>query len=298
MTDYFLLKGVDKLYYALVTQDDASAYAAGTPAVLAPLKLAVQSPKINTKTDYYDNQPMFSLTGEGETKIKLDVTQLPLSVQAALLGKEYDATNESLYDSGGTAPYIALGFRAKQSDGTFKYFWYLKGTCAPYEEEANTETDSPEPKGVSIEYTAVQTVHEWALSASVTDSIKRRVSTKAADGATWFDSVQVPEYSAPSALTCTPSPADGATGQSTSVAITLTFNNPIMGGTPENGVSLARVSTLAPITVTRSWNAARTVLTLAHSALNAGQQYIIVVNGIKDTFGQSLADAVYDFTCT
>jgi len=298
MTDYLLLKGVDKLYYALVTQDDASAYAAGTPVVLAPLKAAVQSPKVNTKTDYYDNQPMFNLTGEGETKIKLDVTQLPLSVQAALLGKEYDSTNDSLYDNGGTAPYVAIGFRAKNSDGTYTYVWYLKGNFAPYEEEANTETDSPEPKGVSLEYTAINTVKTWALSASVTGSIKRRVSRKAADGATWFDSVQIPEYSAPSALTCTPSPIDGATGQSTTVAITLTFNNALAGGNIENGVSLVRVDTGAQIAITRSLNAARTVLTLGHSALTATKQYFIVVPGIKDVFGQSLADAVYDFTCS
>src|SRR5687767_7459949 len=108
MTDYTLIKGVDKLYYALVTDDDADAYAAGTPVPLAPLKLAVQTPSANSKTEYFDNQPMFNMSSEGSTIIKVDITDLPLDIQAEILGKVYDAVNESMYDNGGTPPDIAL----------------------------------------------------------------------------------------------------------------------------------------------------------------------------------------------
>lgn len=292
---YTLLKGVDKLYYALLTQDDADAYAADTPVALAPLKVAVLTPKTNTKTEFYDNQPMFNLIGEGETKIKLDVTALPLSLRATLLGKVYDATNDSLYDNGGIPPDAALGFRAKNSDGTYTYFWFLKGNFTPFEETINTETDTPDPKGVSIEFTAVRTKYAFALSGSITDTAKARISTKQADGATWFDAVKVPVVGSPSALTCTPSPTDGATGQTTTVAITLTFNNPLAGNA-ENGIVLVRVSTGAIFATTRTINAARTVVTLAHAALTSGAVYHIIVPGVTDVYGQVLADAVYDFT--
>ncbi|MCZ2076684.1 MAG: Ig-like domain-containing protein [Bryobacterales bacterium] len=291
---YVLLDGVDKLYYAKVTQDDAAAYAAETPVALAPMKTAVQTPKTSSKVDFYDNQPMFSMQAEGETEIKLDVTQLPLNVQADLLGKAYDSANDSLYDNGGTPPDVALGFRALNSDGTYTYYWFLKGKFQAYEESAATKTDSPDPKGSSLVYTAVRTVHQWALSGSVTDSVKRRKSTKQADGATWFDAVRVPVYSAPSALNVTPSPADGATGQSTSVAIALTFNNALAGGA-ENGIGLLRDDTQAAIAVTRSINAARKVVTLTHPTLTAAKTYLITVNGVKDVFGQTLADTVFDF---
>ncbi len=93
---YVLLDGVDKLYYAKVTQDDAAAYAAETPVALAPMKTAVQTPKTSSKVDFYDNQPMFSMQAEGETEIKLDVTQLPLNVQADLLGKAYAGNTSAL----------------------------------------------------------------------------------------------------------------------------------------------------------------------------------------------------------
>lgn len=294
MTDYTMMKGVDKLFYALVTQDDASAYAAGAPVALSPLKLAVQTPAANSKTEYFDNQPFLTMNSEGETKIKVDIAGLPLSVQAEVLGKVYDAASESLYDNGATPPNIALGWRALNSDGTYTLYWFLKGTFAPFVEEANTATDSPDPKGLSLEFTAIRTVYQWALSASVTDSVKRRVSRKAADVATWFDAVRVPVYSAPSAVTCTPSPSDGAISQTTTVAITLTFNNALRSGA-ENGIVLVRADTAAIIATTRTIDAARKVVTLAHSALTAAKTYHIIVPGVVDVFGQALADVVYDF---
>lgn len=293
---YKLLKGVDKLYYALITQDDASAYAAGTPVPLAPLKLAVATPKTNTKTEYFDNQPMFAMSGEGETTLKLDITMLPLDVQAALLGKVYDAVNDSLYDNGGTPPDIALGFRALQSDGTYALFWYLKGNFKAPEEQAQTETDSPEPKGLSLEYTAVRTAHEFALDGSITATVKRRVSTKQADVATWFDAVRVPVVGSPSALTMTPSPADNATSVVVSVSPTLTFNN-AMNGDVLNGIALIKASDDSPVACTITINAARTVVTIdpTSNLTAAAEHYISVVNA-TDIYGQTYANTVVSFT--
>ncbi len=294
MTDYTLIKGVDKLYFALVTQDDAFGYAADTPVALAPLKLAVQTPKTNSKTEYYDNLPMFPMNAEGETPIKLDIAMLPLDIQALILGKVYDAVNDSLYDNGGTAPNCALGWRAKNSDGTYTYYWFYKGIFKPFEESANSETDSPDPKGLSLEFTAVRTIYQFALDGSITDNTKRRVSRKQADGPTWFDGVQVPVVGAAPAFTVTPSPVDGATAQAVGVAITLTFSNAIAGGA-ERGIGLVREDTQAAIAVTRSVSANRKVVTLAHANLTAAKTYLIAVNGVKDIYNQTLADVVYDF---
>jgi len=295
MTTYTMMKGVDKLYYALVTQDDASAYAAGTPVALAPLKLAVQTPSASSKTEYFDNQPFLTMSAEGETKIKIDIAGLPLNVQADILGKAYDAASESLYDNGGTPPDVALGWRALNSDGTYTLYWFLKGNFSPFPEEANTKTDSPDPKGLSLEYTAIRTVYQWALSASVTDSVKRRVSRKAADVANWFDAVRVPVYSAPSAITCTPSPADAATGVAVGANITLTFNN-ALSGNAENGIILTTAAG-AVKACARTIDAARKVVTLNPSTDMASlENYLVIVPGVMDVYGQTLADAVYNFT--
>lgn len=296
MTDYTLIAGVDKLYYALVTQDDVNAYAAGTPAPLAPLKTAVATPTVNTKTDYYDNQPMFVNTAEGETKIKIDITQLPLDIQAELLGKVYDATTESLYDNGGTPPDCALGFRALLSDGTYKLFWFLKGKFTAPEEESNTKTDSPEPKGVSMEYTAVRTTYQFALSGSVTDSAKRRVSLKQSDVASWFSNVQVPVVGSPSALSLTPVPTDNATSVSVSANQTLTFNN-ALNGNALLGISLIKASDDSIVPASITIDAARKVITInPTSNLTATTEHYISVRNVTDIYGQTYADTLISFT--
>jgi phi13 family phage major tail protein len=289
--------GLRDLYYALVTQDDASAYAAGTPVQLAPMMTASISPASNTKTQYADDGPFDTMSSEGETKLEFEVTQIPIEVRAIILGKIYDATTGRLFDNGGNPPDIALSFRSVKSNGKYHYVQYLKGKFTPPSKELAAKTDSPEPKSTKITFTAIKTTYQFVQSASITDGSKGVEGDEdiaAFSGTTWFSSVQLPVYTTPSALTCTPSPADGASSQATSVAITLTFNNALAGG-KENGIGLLRSDTMAAIAVTRSINAARTVVTLTHSALTAAKTYLITVNGVTDVFGQSLADAVYDF---
>lgn len=289
--------GLSDLYYALVTQDDASAYAAGTPVIFAPAVAASHKPKSSSKIQYADDGAFDNLTSEGETEIELEVTGIPLSVLAVVLGRVYDAATGRMFDnSSAVPPDVALGFRSKKSNGAYKYFWYLKGKFSTPEEEQGTQGESPEPKTIKIKFTAVKTIKTFVMGG-VTDGAKRVMGDTDIAGfsaTTWFSNVQVPVAGSPSAFTCTPSPVDGATAQSTSVTITLTFSNALAGGM-EDRVMLIRVDTAAPIALTKTLNAARTVLTLGHAALTAAKTYHITLSVIKDVYGQTLADTVYDF---
>ncbi len=290
--------GVDKIYYALVTSDTSAAFAAATPVPFAPAMNISQAPKTNSKVQYADNQPFDTMSSEGETEMDVEITGLPLDIQAEILGKTWDATNKRMYDYGGTPPYVALGFRAKKSGGTFRYFWFLKGRFSAPTEESATETDSPDPKSTKLKFTAISTIHEFDLDGAISAATKRVVGDtdeSSFDASTWFNAVQVPAPGTPSAITCTPAPVDGATGQTTTVAITLTFNN-ALAGNAENGIVLVRASTAAIVATTRTIDAARKVVTLAHAALSSGAVYHIIVPGARDVYGQALTDAVYDFT--
>src|SRR6266545_3107267 len=121
MPDYKSYIGADQLYYALISQDEAAAYAAAAPAYLAPLMTIGVKPKTNSKVQYADNQPFDSMSSEGESETEVEITGLPTDLQALLLGKVWDAVNGRMYDNGGTPPYVALGYRAKKSGGGFKY---------------------------------------------------------------------------------------------------------------------------------------------------------------------------------
>ena len=297
--EYKSALGLRDLYYALVTQDNSSAYAAGTPATLAPAVTANQTPSANSVTQYADDGPYDVLTGEGETKIDFEVTNIPIQIQAILLGKKYDASTGRMFDQGGTPPDVALSFRSLKSNGSYRYFQFLKGKFSAPSEEQSTKTDSPEPKTAKITFTAVKTTYQFTLPDSVVDGVKAVKGDSDAtgfSGTTWFSAVQVPVVGSPSAFTCTPSPADAATGVAAGVSPTLTFSN-ALAGNQENGIVLIRVSTGAAIALARTINAARTVVTLnPTSDLTSGAQYYISVPNPVNIYGQALGNTVYDFT--
>jgi hypothetical protein len=173
----------------------------------------------------------------------------------------------------------------------------LKGKFTTPDEDQATKTDSPDPKTIKISFTAVKTTHEFDLG-DVTEGAKRVVGDEDAtgfSGTTWFAAVQVPVAGAPDAFTCTPSPIDGATDQAIGVALVYTFSNPLAGNA-EDGVALVRADTAAAITITRTLNAARTVLTLGHANLTLAKTYLVVLAGVTDMYGQALGDTAYDLT--
>lgn len=295
--------GLRDVYYALVTQDDANAYAAGTPASLAPVINASIAPASNTKTQYADDGPFDTMSAEGETKIEMELTQIPLQIRAIILGKVYDAATGRLFDNGGTPPEIALSFRSLKSNGSYHYVQYLKGRFTPPSKELATKTDTPEPKGTKITFTAIKTLYQWDLLGddSLVDGAKGVEGDEdiaGFSGATWFNAVQVPVAGSPAALTMTPSPADGATGVAVGVSPTLTFSNP-MNANVLLGIALVKVSDDSPVAFTATINAARTVVTIdPTSNLTATNEFYIVVTNATDIYGQVLANAVVNFTTT
>jgi len=295
--NYKSILGVDSLYYALVTVDNADAYAAGTPAVLAPLANISVKPKTGRKTQYFDNKAMESLFSEGESEGEIEIQGLPLDVKSILLGKTWDSANGRMYEDGGTPPDLALGYRALKSDGSYKYYWYLKCNFSPPDEDASTKTESPDPKTTKLKLTALYTEHEFDVDGVNNRPVKKvegdtAINDFSATG--WFAAVQVPAPGTPDALTCTPDPADAEAAVAVTKTITLTFANPLAGNA-ENGIVLITDAGVIKACA-RTLNAARTVVTLDPTTnLAASTVYLIIVPGVTDIYGQTLADAVYDF---
>jgi phi13 family phage major tail protein len=290
--------GVDQVYYALVTTDNSSAYAAGTPVALAPIMNVSQSPKTNAKTQYADNQPFDVMNSEGETELELELTGVKLDDLAVLLGRVYNTATGRFYDNGGTPPDVALGFRAKMRGGFYRYFWFLKGSFGAPSEEQASETDTPDPKSIKLKYTAVRTTKTFALDGSVTDSVKRLIgdtSDTTFDASTWWNAVQTPTTGAVSALTCTPSPADGASGVAVATSPTLTFNNALRTGV--TGIQLVNASTGAIVASAITIDATLKIVTIdPNSNMSGTTKHIITISGATDIYGQTLALTAYDFT--
>lgn len=289
--------GLRDLYIAEVTQDDADAYAAETPVYFAPAVNASQAPTTNSQTQFADDAPFDVMTAEGSTTIEIEVTAIPLAMQAKVLGKGYDAVNGRLFDNGGTPPDIALSFRSLKSNGKYKYFQYLKGKFGAPTEETATRTDTPDPKTAKITFTAVKTVHQFDLG-DFSDSVKRVVGDEDIDGfsgAGWFEDVQVPVSGSPSAFSVSSStPTDGATAVAVASNITINFSNPLAGNA-ENGIILTTAAGV-PVACARTVAGDRTSVVLdPNSNLSTSTDYLVVLAGVKDVYGQALATTVIDF---
>lgn len=289
--------GIDSLYIAEVTQDDADGYVADTPEYLAPAAEASQTPATNTATQYADDAPYDSMSYEAETEIELTVTGIPPAMMAKLLGREFDATTGRVYDNpGATPPYFALSFRSLKSNGSYRYFQYLKGRFSAPTEEAATKGDSPDPKPTTLTYTAIPTLYAFDLDGGTTYAKLKRIygdeDTTNFSATGWFGAVQTPSYSAPSALALSSStPTDGATGVSVSADQTLTFNNALVNDAIYQ-VALIKVSNGSVVAGAITLDATKKIITInPTSSLEAATAYIIAYS-VADIYGQHLSGAV------
>jgi phi13 family phage major tail protein len=293
--------GVDQLYYALITQDDDDGYAAGTPAKLAPAANVSVEPNTSLETQYADNKPFDVMPGEGESKLTVDITALPIEVQAELLGKQFDAASGRVFDAGGEAipPDVALGFRSKKSNGSYRYYWFLKGKFSTPKEEAETQKEKPAPKNTQLMYTAINTTHLFDLGDGGSEKSQKRVygdeDTLNFSATGWWSQVQTPTTTTPDALALSSStPVDDAIDISISADQTLTFNNALTDASVY-GITLIDLSNGSLVAKAVSLNATKKIITVnPTSDLSNNQEYHLVYS-VTDLYGQTL-NGVVSFT--
>lgn len=290
--------GLDNLCIALVTQDDANGYTADTPEPLAPSADASFEPSTSSDPIYADDQVWDVLVGEGPDKVNLTVLDLPAEMRAKVLGMAFDASTGRVYDNGGTPPLVALSFRSMKSNGKYRYYQYLKGRFEKPREEKTTKNDKSDTKMVKLVFTAFKTVRKFNLG-SISDGVKKVTGdedTTNFAGTTWFNQVQVPAVTAPSALALSAAdPVDGATAVAVGKVITLTFNNSLLNSAISN-VTLVNDATQAVVAGTNTLDTTKKVITVGHVAnLAAATKHLIVVSGVRDVYGQTISQVI-DFT--
>ena len=188
--------GLDKLYYAPLTKDDATGYTPGTPVWLAPSATLTIATANNIATQYADDSAFDTSNSEGESTLTITVTNVPLVTAAALLGKTFNASNGMMIDgSSAQSPDLALSFRAMKSNGKYRYIQYLKGSFTMNDEDYETKGASVSPKTVTLVYTALSTIFKFATASGKTETVKRVTVDEDETGAvvtSWFTQVQVP----------------------------------------------------------------------------------------------------------
>lgn len=173
--------GVENLVYAVLTNEKAKTYEA--PTIISPAIKVKINPKSNSDTLYADNRAVETVSSMGEIQVEIETQDLPLEVQAVLLGHKLDDTTKVMcYEANDIAPYVATGFKIKKADGKYRYVWLLKGKFSEPEEEHGTQEDKPKFHTPKLKGTFLTREDgKWKYTADEDSGFT--------GGATWFDKV-------------------------------------------------------------------------------------------------------------
>lgn len=157
--------GMDKIHYAIMTDETTETYA--TPKPIPGAITGTVSPSTNTETLYADDQALETASSLGEIKLELNVADLPQDILKDLLGATVDANGVMVQSSTDVAPYVALGFRSQKSNGKYRYYWLFKGKFQPDKEEYQTKEDKPSFQTPTVTGTFIsrQTDKKWRVRA-------------------------------------------------------------------------------------------------------------------------------------
>lgn len=191
--------GLDSLYYATITEDaETGAETYGTPVALSPAIKADLSVELAEAILYADDKAAEVVKEFKSGKISLGVQELGTAKAAALLGATVDSNGVLISAAEDVAPPVAIGFRARKSNGKYAYYWLYKVIFA-------VPSDSLQTKGDIISF-ATPTIEGTIMRRNKADAKKNHPwRAFVVDGETgvdsstitsWFTTVYEPDYTA------------------------------------------------------------------------------------------------------
>lgn len=158
----FEFRGVQDLYYAQVLEDSEEKFTTTTPKRLAYVATIAKEVETSSETHFYDNKGMIVIAAKGAETFTLTVAPPALGILAEITGQAFDATRGMLIEGAVTPRQFAIGYKAKGTDGFWRFVWKYKGMFSIPSEEVNTESDSIDTTNTELTFTAVNTIHKFA----------------------------------------------------------------------------------------------------------------------------------------
>lgn len=188
--------GLDKLYYAKITEDANGNETFGAPVVLAKAIEAELTVDV-LEAELYADDGISEVVKEFKSgSLTLGVDDLAGDVLSALTGAEVDSNGVVISASENGGDPVAIGFRARKANGKYRYFWLYKVKFSIPSTNLQTKGDSitfqtPSIEGTVMRRNKVDSKNKHPWKAEVTEG----ENTKAASIiSTWFDSVYEPTY--------------------------------------------------------------------------------------------------------
>ena len=280
--------GVEKAYYAILKEDGVTPKY-GTVHYLPGLREISVAAKEEQATIYAENRLYDSENSLGEIEVTLDFASIDTADYAALFGKKIAKNGGIIESSSDQPPYIVLMVEKTLSGGVKEYLTLFKGKLAIPEDKAKTKEGKTEYQTMSLNGIFMPLDNGmWKHSVKTTD--EGFDATTHAEN--WGKTVLLPSTEEVEKLTITGDPEDNASNVDKNKTITLTFNNAITQFT----VSLLK-NDFTVVDSNISINETKKVITIDPKAdLTGSTKYAVMVNGVKDIYGQVLADTIIDFT--
>ena len=118
--------GLDKLYYAKITEDASGIETYGTPIQLAKAMKADLSVELAEATLYADDGPAEIVKEFKSGKLSLGIDDIGITAAEDLTGAKIDDNHVVVSGSEDGGTPVAVGFRAKKANGKYRYFWLYR----------------------------------------------------------------------------------------------------------------------------------------------------------------------------
>lgn len=118
--------GLDKLYYATITEDALGEETYGTPQILAKAITAELSVELTEAILYADDGAAEVVKDFNSGTLTLGVADIGATVAAELTGATTDDNGVLISASEDSGPPVAIGFRALKPNGHYRYFWLYR----------------------------------------------------------------------------------------------------------------------------------------------------------------------------
>ena len=188
--------GLDKLFYAPITESAAGDETYGTPVLLAKAMSAELSVELAEATLYADDGAAEVVKEFKNGKLTLGVDNIGREVAAALTGATTDDNGVLISASENDGAPVAIGFRAKKSNGKYKYIWLYRVKFSVPNSSLATKGDSitfstPSIEGTVLRRNKVDALNQHPWKAEVDEG---DVDVLPETIAGWYTTVYEPSF--------------------------------------------------------------------------------------------------------
>lgn len=188
--------GLDSLYYAKITEDANGDETYSSPIKLAKAMTAELSVELAEATLFADDGASEIVKEFKSGTISLRIDDIGVTAAQDLTGAKIDNKHVVVSTSDDSCEPVAIGFRAKKSNGKYRYYWLYRVKFGIPGASLQTKGDSITFSTPTIEGTVMRrnkvdglNNHPWKSEVNEDDS---SVSSSTISG--WFSEVYEPDF--------------------------------------------------------------------------------------------------------